>query len=965
MRIEIVVVGAFLALASAAPQWPYRDAVAPYYYGYPGKTPYMYRAANEEDDERDETYLARQDLKVGTQGDGGSRVTVIEDDEKADGIRVVETGSAKPVGQSASNNQQQQPAQEQQPAIQQPSQQQGVQPLSANANNNGQQQQQQSGQPLTVQQPGAAAGQQPPAFPPARPPQRRPAKEDEDEEEEDESEEEDDEDAEDDEDGDDSDSDEDEEEDDDRRRNDAEVVNKDVSEEVPVKAVQEKEPVAQVVQNESTSDEEVVAPEAPEEEVVVKAVKPVVVKTPSQSSVVQTKLNKNKQGSHHVVVPQKPKRKQVQAAQVQVAKKNPSGAIEALVPGYVTDQGEVLVPVDTVTGSQPITIVPDPFSPPSRIVSGPRPIPQRSVPRTPSRQVPYWYRNSPAFESQPEVSPHGKQTLYSAVPPPGSIFTFDDDDEDVDDSKLRQDGDDDDAASDEDEEDEQPKSTPKPVKVPLAAISATQASGEDDEIEQLNLIKPASSYSPIRRKKPAPGGAKAVDESEEEGSEEEDEEDEEDEEEEDNDDGRRRNAAVIQLQQPTGRGRMNYVDEDYVSFPPSRSPTLLAVVQGKFTGGGPYGRPGPVYSSGGDSQIYSSPSGNPYQRYVVRVTPARRPQSGGSYYQSQPPTTQPLYYRPPGDRPSAPPRRKVVPVASFDVSVEDTRPDSDEEGDSVYAGPRPTPVVSSPPFIYKVQGQLQSFGGPGSGGPGGSRPSLAYYQATYGIGGGPGPRPGGYPGPYGGGSGGPGPSFSYRPRPRPSQGPGYSQGPPSASGFNPYAFLQQAFGPPPSGGGGGRPRPRPGGSSSRPGGPPVIIRRKPSGPNSRPPKPQLIAVYNPTGNRESPVDEEYYTYETPEVDGKITSSGGPNKRPTVHRKPTPVIKQKFVSEEEESSEEQLVPGSGGPPSGPVNLFLTEPCEPCADEEESSCQNQKRTPRRLRLLKNHLKLLKRSPTRWDF
>ncbi|CAL8138489.1 unnamed protein product [Orchesella dallaii] len=944
MRIEILVGAALLALASAAPQWPYRDAVAPYYYGYPGKTPYMYRAANEEDDERDETYLARQDLKVGTQGDGGSRVTVIEDDEKADGIRVVETGSAKPVAQSANNNQnqgaQEQQQQQQQPAIQQPSQQQGVQPLAANANNNNANgQQQASGQPLTVQQPGVAGGQQPPAFPPARPPQRRPVQEDEDEDEEEDESEEDDEDAEDDEDNDDEDSDEEEdEEEDDRRRNDAEVVNKaDVSEEAsaPVrKPVKQK--VVEVVQNESTSDE-LVIPEVPEqEEQQVVVVKPVVVKQPSQSSVVSNKVNKNKQVVQAAAgqAGGKPKKKQghTQAQAVQVAKKNAqSGAIEALVPGYVTDQGEVLVPVDTVTGSQPITIVPDPFSRPSRIVGGPRPIPQRSIPRTPSRQVPYWYRSSPAMNplTQQEMRPVPKQSLYSAVPPPGSIFTFDDDDEDVEEgTRLRQDGDDDDAASDEDEEDEQVSTTPRPVKVPLAAVPATGASGEDDEAEQLNLIKPPSSYSPIRRRKPSatsggnkqsPGG----DDESEESEEEEEEEDEEDEEEEDNDDSaaaRRVNAITLPA---NGRARgRNYVDEEYVSFPPSRSPTILAVVQGKFSGvggpGGPYGRPGPIYSSGGSSQIYSSPSGNPYQRYVVRVTPARRPGGVGAL----PPTSQPLYYRPYGGGQSSPspPRRKVVPVASFDVSVEDTRPDSDEEGDSIYSS-RPTPVVSSPPFVYKVQGQLQSFGGrPGSGGPGGPRPSLAYYAAAYGVGGGEGPEQGPYPGPYSG-PGGPGPSY-YRPRPRPSGGP-YSQGGPSSSPhgeFNPYAFLQQAFGPP-------RPRPS-GGSSSRPsrpsggpGGPPVIIRKKPSGgPNRRPPKPQLIAVYNPTGNRESPVDEEYYTYEVAESDGKITTAGGPsrpgsgpNKRPTVHRKPTPVIQQKYVSEEEESSEEQLVPG--GPPGG--------------------------------------------------
>lgn len=87
--------------------------------------------------------------------DSGSTVTVVEDDEseKADGVRVVETGSAKPlkpVVQSANNNQQQQ--EQQQPAA--PAQ--AQQPLSTNNANNAQQQT--SGQPLTVQQPG----QQPP-----------------------------------------------------------------------------------------------------------------------------------------------------------------------------------------------------------------------------------------------------------------------------------------------------------------------------------------------------------------------------------------------------------------------------------------------------------------------------------------------------------------------------------------------------------------------------------------------------------------------------------------------------------------------------------------------------------------------------------------------------------------------------------------------------------------------------------
>lgn len=82
-------------------------------------------------------------------------MTVVEDDEseKADGVRVVETGSAKPlkpVVQSANNNQQQQ--EQQQPAAASQAQ----QPLNTNNANNAQQQT--SGQPLTVQQPG----QQPP-----------------------------------------------------------------------------------------------------------------------------------------------------------------------------------------------------------------------------------------------------------------------------------------------------------------------------------------------------------------------------------------------------------------------------------------------------------------------------------------------------------------------------------------------------------------------------------------------------------------------------------------------------------------------------------------------------------------------------------------------------------------------------------------------------------------------------------
>lgn len=86
--------------------------------------------------------------------DGASTV-VVEDDEKADGVRVVETGSVKPlkpVVQSASNNQQQQD--QQQPAA---TSSQAQQPLSTDNANNAQTSA--SGQPLTVQQ---QSGQQPP-----------------------------------------------------------------------------------------------------------------------------------------------------------------------------------------------------------------------------------------------------------------------------------------------------------------------------------------------------------------------------------------------------------------------------------------------------------------------------------------------------------------------------------------------------------------------------------------------------------------------------------------------------------------------------------------------------------------------------------------------------------------------------------------------------------------------------------
>lgn len=903
MRIEIVVFAALAALASAAPQWPYRDAVAPYYYGYPGKTPYMYRSGDE-DDERDETFsLARQDLKVAST-DGGS-TTVVEDDEKADGVHVVETGSAKPlkpVVQSANNNQQQQ--EQQQPAAASQAQ----QPLGTN---NAQQQIVGNGQPLTVQQPG----QQPPAFPPARPTNRPRPAEEEDEEEEDEDSEEDDEDAEDDEDDGDDDDDDDEEEDDEDRRRDN-IAQKEASSEEPAQqqpaVVQPEEPQASIPTSEG-SDEVV---EAEPQPVVVEQPQ----RLPSQSSVLSNKVIKNKQSVAAVasvpVVPGKSKKKAITSK----VKPN-SGAIEALVPGYVTDQGEVLVPVDTVTGSQPITIVPDPFSPPSRIVGGPRPIPRGSIPNTPSRQVPYWYRSSPVINPlTQDIGPMSRQTLYTSVPPPGSIFTFDDDDDDddADDSpaiipgnRLRQESDDDDGdeEADEDEEEDDRKKKAQPQKVPLAAVPAVGNSGEDDEAEALAFInkgrpvqgtRPAQGQSsPAGNKKPGPGGKPTgqatsnESDSEEDVESEEDEVSNEDEEEEDDSAAARAvGASPAQIAaSPLNRGRM-YVDEEFVSFPPSRSPTVFAVIQGRYPGSGPQRRQ--------QSQIITAPNpGNPYQRFVVRVTP-----SNG---QPRPPTSSPLYYRPLESRP--PPNRRVVPVASFDVSVEDTRPsslsnevDSEEDTESISVG-GPTPV-NNYPFVYKVQGSVQGLRVPGGGqsqqtlqslaallGGRPPRPSYSYYGASEGPGHGPSSRPKrpGPPGPYG-----------YRPRPSYSFSSSFYGSPYGPPGPRPSA--SHSYGPP-----------RPSG----PGGPPVIVRRKqPGGGPNRPPKPHLIAVYNPTGSSSGPrprepVDEEYYTFEVPEHNNKIISSGGPpknNKRPTVHRKPTPVIHQKHSEAEDEEPSDEQSPG---------------------------------------------------------
>lgn len=469
---------------------------------------------------------------------------------------------------------------------------------------------------------------------------------------------------------------------------------------------------------------------------------------------------------------------------------------------------------------------------------------------------------------------------------------------------CKQDAEDEDEEDDDEdeEEDDRKKKAQPPQKVPLAAVQAATGSGEDDEAEALAFInsgrpvpnkKPPTSTSTGGNKKPAAGKPDSTGSNEsesEEGDSAEDDISNEDEEDEEDDYARGESPAQIAAN-PLNRGRM-YVDEDLVSFPPSRSPAIFAVIQGKF--------PGQVSQRHQQSQIFSTPNpGNPYQRFVVRVTPSNKP--GG-----RPQASPQVYYRPPESRP---PNRRVVPVASFDVSVEDTRPtsagfDSEEDNESISIG-GPT-QVSSYPFVYKVQGSLSGLRVPTGGGPhgaqalaallGGRRPPVGFYGASFGPPGGSRPPRPGPSGPY------PGPG--YRPRPPYSFSASF-YGSPSGSPYgSPYgprpSASSHSFGPRRPSGGPGQ-------------GPPIIVRRKqPGGGPNRPPKPHLIAVYNPSGSpsagprEREPVEEEYYTFEVPEHNNKIIATGGPskNKRPTVHRKPTPVIHQKLVSEDEENSDEQ-------------------------------------------------------------
>ena len=69
MKVYLVVL-ALCGLSAAAPQnWPYRDSLMPYRYGYPSQSQYKY-LPQIEDDEDVGPYpgLGRQDVAVGTDG---------------------------------------------------------------------------------------------------------------------------------------------------------------------------------------------------------------------------------------------------------------------------------------------------------------------------------------------------------------------------------------------------------------------------------------------------------------------------------------------------------------------------------------------------------------------------------------------------------------------------------------------------------------------------------------------------------------------------------------------------------------------------------------------------------------------------------------------------------------------------------------------------------------------------------
>ncbi|CAG7817570.1 unnamed protein product [Allacma fusca] len=357
----------FSLAAPEPPSWPYSHDLR-YYYGYPGKTPYVYRASIEDDEEP----LDR------SRQDSGQLVSTLihnaavkqQDELKNFGNErpAVETGSAPPVQQERPGDS---------PKVVAPSSPHVVKPGVVN----------------------------PPAFPPARkpppppPPPTKPAPE-----------EEEDEDDEDDEESNEDDEEDEEEDDEERRRNEPiDIVttqtpeNATSSETLEVVRANVSQPVRQVVEDSNTNS----------------AVLDVVEIKPDNEDNISDEASLD--------------------------------GVEAFVPGYVTDQGEVLVPVDTVTGDQPISIVPDPYTPPSRGVS---------------------------------LNYYG----YNAEGLPGRVYrqeVFGEEDESQEDESQEDEDEEDESVKEVKEEPPKKKQVapPKPPKVPLHLIPASAPTNEDDELD--------------------------------------------------------------------------------------------------------------------------------------------------------------------------------------------------------------------------------------------------------------------------------------------------------------------------------------------------------------------------------------------------------------------------------------------------------------------------------------------------
>jgi hypothetical protein len=141
--------------------------------------------------------------------------------------------------------------------------------------------------------------------------------------------------------------------------------------------------------------------------------------------------------------------------------------MEALVPGYVTEQGEVLVPFDTVVGdkNKVVAVLEDPnYNNKAPVVLGPEENENEAIPKF--------------------FNPSNKQIYYSDVPPPGSIFTFDEDNEVEVSRSFRKDSSEE---NEEDEEDEEESVEERVQRPSLAYVQATAASGEDDEADSLGV----------------------------------------------------------------------------------------------------------------------------------------------------------------------------------------------------------------------------------------------------------------------------------------------------------------------------------------------------------------------------------------------------------------------------------------------------------------------------------------------